>query len=321
MRCVYKGVTSTFKYGADGLRRQATVNGVTTDYAYDGQTLIREGFASGGTLSTVKATYLQGPRGSECRIDETQQTEGYYRFDASGVVVKNAQGQPIVFARGVTKWYVYDGLGSVVGEVDPSGNLTSSPKYDVYGLVRANPGTASSAMGFVGGLGHLSEANTGLIYMKARYYDPALGRFSSEDPDFNGINWFTYCSGNPVNRVDATGRIDTEILIDIQRALSDAGGLGPYSGTDLLKKASDDAAVGILNARIRDLTMESAALGASSKEFMDLSTEYNLADDKESAAYYANLSADTGIAAGNRVAAATTLAGIRDYLAGAADDY
>ena len=177
MRCVYKGVTSTFKYGADGLRRQATVNGVTTDYVYDGQTLIQEGFASGGTLSTLKATYLQGPRGSECRIDETNQTEGYYRFDATGAVIKNASGQPIVFARGVTKWYVYDGLGSVVGEVDPSGNLTSSPKYDVYGLVRSNPGTASSAMGFVGGLGHLSEANTGLIYMKARYYDPSFGRF------------------------------------------------------------------------------------------------------------------------------------------------
>ena len=36
---------------------------------------------------------------------------------------------------------------------------------------------ASSAMGFVGGLGHLSEAGTGLIYMKARYYGPSFGRF------------------------------------------------------------------------------------------------------------------------------------------------
>jgi len=75
----------------------------------------------------------------------------------------------------VCRWYVFDGLGSVVGEVDPSGNLTSSPKYDVYGLVRQNPGTASSAMGFVGSLGHLSEAGTGLIYMKARYYGPSFG--------------------------------------------------------------------------------------------------------------------------------------------------
>ena len=114
--CVYKGTTSSFKYGADGLRREATVNGVVTDYAYDGQTLIREGFASGGTLSTVKATYLQGPRGSECRIDETNQTEGYYRYNANGSVINDPKtGQPQVFGRGMTKWYVYDGLGSVVG--------------------------------------------------------------------------------------------------------------------------------------------------------------------------------------------------------------
>ena len=204
--CVYKGTTSTFKYGADGLRRQATVNGVVTDYAYDGQTLVQEGFAAGGTLSTAKATYLQGPRGSECRIDETQQTEGYYRFDAGGAVIKNAQGQPIVFGRGATKWYVYDGLGSVVGEVDVNGSLTSSPKYDVYGLVRSNPGTASSAMGFVGSLGHLSEAGTGLIYMRARYYDPSLGRFFSQDPGKSGSNWFVYCDGNPVNKLDKTGK-------------------------------------------------------------------------------------------------------------------
>ena len=70
-----------------------------------------------------------------------------------------------------TRWYVYDGLGSVVGELDPLGNLTSSPKYDVYGNVRSNGGTASTKHGFVGSLGHLSEAETGLIYMRARYMD------------------------------------------------------------------------------------------------------------------------------------------------------
>ena len=225
--CVFGGTTSIFKYGADGLRRQATVGGVTTDYVYDGQTLIREGFASGGTLSTVKATYLQGPRGTECRIDETSQTEGYYRFDASGQAIKDPKtGLPQVFGRGVTRWYVYDGLGSVVGEVDPSGNLTSSPKYDVYGLVRSNPGTASSAMGFVGGLGHLSEAGTGLIYMKARYYDPALGRFESQDFGRQGNNWFTYCDSNPVNRVDASGRdwmgIISEAMIEIGNLILNA---------------------------------------------------------------------------------------------------
>ena len=67
------------------------------------------------------ATYLQGPRGSEYRRDDTA-TE----LDSLGNIVAK------------TRWYVYDGLGPVVGEVDPLGNLTSSPKYDGYGVVRAN---------------------------------------------------------------------------------------------------------------------------------------------------------------------------------------
>ena len=54
-------------------------------------------------------------------------------------------------------------------------------------------------------LGHTSESDTGLIYMRARYYDPVVGRFVSEDPARDGANWFAYCADNPVNRVDPTG--------------------------------------------------------------------------------------------------------------------
>ena len=67
-----------------------------------------------------------------------------------------------------------------MGEVDPLGNLTSSPKYDVYGAVRANGGTASSKQGFVGGLGHCRDPETGLIYMRARYYDPQRAGLSAK---------------------------------------------------------------------------------------------------------------------------------------------
>ena len=135
------------------------------------------------------ATYLVGPRGPEYRRDDTA-TE----LDSQGRTVSKC------------RWYVFDGLGSVVGEMDPSGNMTSSPKYDVYGLVRSNPGTASSKMGFVGGLGHVSDTETGLIYMRARYYDPSNGRFESEDPDAQGNNWFAYCNNNPINEVDQSGK-------------------------------------------------------------------------------------------------------------------
>ena len=53
------------------------------------------------------------------------------------------------------------GLGSVLGEVDGSGNVTATRKLDVYGAVRATTGTATSNHAFVGALGHPSEAETG----------------------------------------------------------------------------------------------------------------------------------------------------------------
>ena len=43
--------------------------------------------------------------------------------------------------------------------------------------------------------------------MRARYYDPASGRFISEDPGQNGTNWYAYCGYNPVNMVDQDGKV------------------------------------------------------------------------------------------------------------------
>jgi RHS repeat-associated protein len=48
---------------------------------------------------------------------------------------------------------------------------------------------------------------SGLYYFGARYYDPEVGRFISEDPGRDGVNWYGYCDGNPVNYVDPDGRI------------------------------------------------------------------------------------------------------------------
>jgi len=50
----------------------------------------------------------------------------------------------------------------------------------------------------------------GLIYMQARYMDPATGRFVSEDRGLHGGNWFSYASSNPVNRADKNGRDDLQ---------------------------------------------------------------------------------------------------------------
>src|SRR5438309_9606444 len=110
------------------------------------------------------ATYLVGARGPE-----------YRRDDVAGTV----------------SWYIYDGLGSVVAEVNASGAVTSSRKYDVFGFGRggSNP-SGTSKQKFVGSLGHVSDDETNYVYMRARYMDPATGRFVSQDPAGDGTNWF-----------------------------------------------------------------------------------------------------------------------------------
>jgi RHS repeat-associated protein len=75
----------------------------------------------------------------------------------------------------------------------------------VYGAVRAQTGGAGPKHRWVGSLGHPSEDDTGLVYMRARYYDPVLGRFASEDPAADGANWFTYAETRPTTLVDARG--------------------------------------------------------------------------------------------------------------------
>jgi len=77
----------------------------------------------------------------------------------------------------------------------------------VYGLVRSGQ-AGSSSQKYVGSLGHESEGSTGLIYMRARYMDPVLGRFISEDPSQDGGNWFVYCDSNSINLQDRSGKDD-----------------------------------------------------------------------------------------------------------------
>jgi len=205
-QCVDASNTSQYDYGADGLRRQQSVTSggttITTDYGLDGQIDIREWSVANGSL-TPAATYLTGQRGVE-----------YKRFDTSGLV----------------DWYIYDGLGSVVAEINPSGSVLANQNYDVYGNIRTSSGTSQTTDHFVGNLGHQSDQASGLIYMRARYYDPLIGRFISEDPGRDWSNWFIYCGADPVNRVDVTGKSFIPGLLELF-----AGGLLMALGQSLVK--------------------------------------------------------------------------------------
>ncbi len=112
---------------------------------------------------------------------------------------------PLVHAGTVT--YVYtDPQGTSLAEADASGNITATFDYRPFGSIAL--GTAPSGPGYTG---HVNDPDTGLVYMQARYYDPAVGRFVSTDPAIpitgNTFDFgrYTYANNNPVANTDPTG--------------------------------------------------------------------------------------------------------------------
>ncbi|MBR5236912.1 MAG: RHS repeat-associated core domain-containing protein [Clostridia bacterium] len=57
--------------------------------------------------------------------------------------------------------------------------------------------------------GEYFDEETGLIYLRNRYYDASTGRFITEDPIRDGLNWYVYCGNNPVMFVDPWGLVVT----------------------------------------------------------------------------------------------------------------
>jgi RHS repeat-associated protein len=105
-----------------------------------------------------------------------------------------------------------DGLGSVRQELVGS-VVETATTYSPYGEVLAQAGTSGTVYGFTG---EQEDGATGLLYLRARYYNALLGTFVSRDP-WSGSLWspstlhgYGYASSNPTNRVDYTGLFSSE---------------------------------------------------------------------------------------------------------------
>jgi RHS repeat-associated protein len=262
--CTYNGDTTTYTYGYDGLRRSSTKDSVTTNYVYDGTNLVAEMRPNASGTLVIVTSYLLGAQGIEAKIDETAQTEAYYELNpTTGARLFDANNNLIVAYRGVTSWYIYDGHGNVVGTVNGvTGAFTANPTLDVYGIPRAS-GTSATKQGYCGSLGHVTD-DTGLVYMRARYYDPNVGRFVSEDPGGNGTNWYVYAGDNPVSCVDCDGR-STQWFDWVLSAIANgnaAGAGASFSYCALLGALSTNAATSILG-RTAAFTL-TVALGLAS---------------------------------------------------------
>ncbi|MBI2346001.1 MAG: RHS repeat-associated core domain-containing protein, partial [Deltaproteobacteria bacterium] len=85
--------------------------------------------------------------------------------------------------------------------------MTDRYFYHPFGQVLSQTGNTPNPYKFAGALGVEADATTGLYYMRARYYDPAQGRFISKDPIgmAGGINQYTYTENNPMSFSDPSG--------------------------------------------------------------------------------------------------------------------
>jgi RHS repeat-associated protein len=136
--------------------------------------------------------------------------------DLAQVLVETSGGAETIYLYGharlaqvegsACEWFLGDALGSVRQIVDDDGAVTLARDYTPFGLLRAEAGTGDSGYGFTGEQGGL-----GLVYLRARWYDPRTGRFLSKDP-FPGYvrlpqtqHGYVYCVNNPVNLTDPSG--------------------------------------------------------------------------------------------------------------------
>ncbi|MBD2168526.1 putative Ig domain-containing protein [Calothrix membranacea FACHB-236] len=105
-------------------------------------------------------------------------------------------------------WYLKDRLGTVRDIIDNTGQPINQLDYSSFGqiITESNP-VASDRFGFTG---REYDEETGLYYYRARYYDPSLGRFISQDPigfEAGDTNLYRYVNNSPLNGIDPTGLV------------------------------------------------------------------------------------------------------------------
>jgi RHS repeat-associated protein len=211
------GNTSTYAYNGYGDRYRQTVNGTQTNYLLDlnvGLTQVLGEFKPGDTTY-----YLLG-------------------LDVIGQQKK-----------GAWSYMGYDGLGSVRHLTDPLGEVLYTASYDPYGVLFELSGTGTSNLGFTG---EYTDPN-GLLYLRARYMNPAIGTFLSRDPVEGMINrsisrnMYIYASANPVIYVDPSGKHSESMRRN--RSYWEAIGVGFAFGAAMYgySQLADEVAAGINN--------------------------------------------------------------------------
>ncbi|CAB1057475.1 Fibronectin type III domain protein [Olavius sp. associated proteobacterium Delta 1] len=169
----------TFEYDGDGNRISKSVNGDQIKYVNNVATKIAQVLFETTAENNVIRRYVYG----ESRLNQINEE--------------------------TTSFYLYDNPArSVAALVDDSQNVMNRYTYDAFGNLKSANESTGNSFKYVG---EQYDEETGLIYLRKRYYDPQIGRFLSKDP-FPGYvqapqtkNPYPYVANNPVNAIDPLG--------------------------------------------------------------------------------------------------------------------
>ncbi|HEU4834353.1 MAG TPA: fibro-slime domain-containing protein [Pyrinomonadaceae bacterium] len=229
------GSTITYSYNAND---QLTSDGVTT-YAYDtnGNTLSR-------TVGSASVRFDYDGRDRLTKVTQPDNTTVTYVYDADGIRVRstgpngstnyvvdparpvpqvvvetNGSGQIVASytyglelisqrRNGVDSFYLADALGSTRALTNSQGAVTDRYSYDAFGQMLSSTGTTVNSFLYTG---EQKDDAAGLYYLRTRYYDPAIGRFTTPDL-FQGrpeeplsLHKYAYVQNNPVSMTDPMG--------------------------------------------------------------------------------------------------------------------
>ena len=174
--------TASYKYNADGLRTSKTVDGKTINHIWDGNKQIVVDMDDSDWYSAE--VYVRG-------------TNLLAKFSKQSGNVKTDY-----------QYYTQNAHGDVVNLTDADGAVTKSYTYDAFGVEQNIDDADTNAFRYCG---EYYDAETGTIYLRARYYSPTTGRFISRDTfvgrkeDPLSLNKYTYCANNPVIFTDPQG--------------------------------------------------------------------------------------------------------------------
>ena len=215
--------TASYKYNADGLRTSKTVDGKTINHIWDGNKQIVVDMDDSDWYSAE--VYVRG-------------TNLLAKFSKqSGNVKTNYQ------------YYTQNAHGDVVNLTDAQGAITKSYKYDAFGVEQNIDDADSNVFRYCG---EYYDSESGTIYLRARYYDPTIGRFISRDSvtgentDPLSLNLYTYCHNNPIIGTDPSGHIPRWL----KNTLKVAAGVAVIGGLAVATAVTGGAAAVVAGAAL-----------------------------------------------------------------------